>query len=260
MEGLQKKNVLETQEMGKNTSKVFSGQAESKASQEAYNETPILFSNEIKKRLPSNREYSMADIGSFKGELVNKLLEFIPEYNINTIAVDINQEALSKNNLNKKIIASAENMPFEDNSINIEIVRFVLQWNSFERQKRIIREIARTTKNFALVEHGGCDNHNPDTWRQKMDMLLDGKEIPKLKRGEHFFSSRDEIEEIMRNENIKFERIKEKTINDIADIYTERYGLNEDENKKAKDILGNSNFFIQTDWIIYPKNFNDSQG
>lgn len=259
MEGFQKKNILKHQEMGKDTSKVFSGEAKFKASQEAYNETPILFSNEIKKRLSPDKKYSMADIGSFKGELMNKLLKLIPEYNIDTIAIDINEEALSQNNLDKKIITSAENMPFKNSSIDVEIVRFILQWNSLERQKRILKEIARTTKEFALIEHGGSDNNNSDIWRQKMDILLDGKEIPKLKRGEHFFSSREEIEEIMRSENIRFERIKEKTIDNIADIYTERYGLNEDENKKAKEILGDSNFFIQTDWIIYPNNFSDSQ-
>ncbi len=58
----------------------------------------------------------------------------------------------------------------------------------------------------------------------------------------------------MTEENIKFERIKEKIINNLSDVYTERYGLDIKESKKAKAIMGNKDFFVQTDWIIYPSN------
>lgn len=249
----QKSEAVGIQDMGKNTSKVFYGEAKTKASQETYNETPGLLSNEIRKRLPSGKKYTIGDIESFKGELVNKLLQITPEYDFHTIAVDINERALSENNLDEKIIANAENLPFKDNSIDVSVVRFVLQWNFFERQKKIIKEIARTTRKFALIEHAGSENINPNLWRQKINLLFSG-EIPKLKRGEHFFSSRDEIEKIMAEENIKFERIKEKVINNLSDVYTERYGLDIKESKKAKAIMGNKDFFVQTDWIIYPSN------
>jgi ubiquinone/menaquinone biosynthesis C-methylase UbiE len=244
----------EVQNMGENTSKVFSGEAKTKAAQEAYNESPEVFSEEIKKRLPPDKEYTIADIGSFKGELLDKLLEMVPNYKFRTIAIDVNQDALNKNSLQGKIVANADSLPFENGSIDIEVVRFLLQWNYWERQKQIIREIARTVKEFALVEHGGADNENSNEWREKMDRLFKGVEVPKLKRGEHFFSSRDEIEQMMRDEGIKFERIRERIIEDIAEIYSERFGLNEQESAKTKEILADKNFFVQTDWIIYPKN------
>ncbi|MDE1919453.1 MAG: methyltransferase domain-containing protein [Patescibacteria group bacterium] len=243
----------EIQNMGENTSKVFSGEAGTKAAREAYNKTPEVFSEEIKKRLLPNKEYTIADIGSFRGELLGKLLELVPDYKFRTIAVDINQDALNKNTLQEKIISDAEHLPFGNGSIDIEVVRFLLQWNHWERQKQIIKEIARTVKEFALVEHGGADNENPDEWREKMDKLFEGVEVPKLKRGEHFFSSRDEIEQMMRDEGIKYERVREKIISDVAEIYSERFGLNEEESAKTRKILSNKNFFVQTDWIIYPQ-------
>ena len=181
------KRHVEIQNMGEDTSKVFSGEATTRASQEAYNETPLVFSEEIKKRLSPDKEYIIADIGSFKGELMDKLLELVPGYKFRTIAVDINQDALNNNVLQEKIVSSADSLPFENGSIDIEISRFLLQWNYWERQKQIVREIVRTVKEFALIEHGGADNNDTDNWREKMDMLFEGVEVPKLKRGEHFF-------------------------------------------------------------------------
>lgn len=243
-----------TQEMGINTSRVFSGESASKPSKEAYNETPITFSEEIKKRLSPNQKYILADIGSFKGELINKILELAPEYKFDTIAVDINEEALKHNNLDRKITANAGSLPFENNSVDVEVVRFLLQWNTWEKQKKIIKEIARTVKQFALIQHGGAENENPDEWRFKVDELLSGKEVAKLKRDDYFFSSRNELEKMMIGEGIKFERTQEKIIKDMATILSERYGLSPDEDKRARDILEDKNFFIQTNWIIYSKN------
>lgn len=196
----------------------------------------------------------VADIGSFKGELLDSLIKILPEYKFKTIAVDINEKALEENSAEEKIFADASKLPFEDNSIDIEIVRFLLQWNSWEKQKEIIRQIARTTKEFALIEHGGADSIDSDEWRKNMDRLFEGKEVPKLKRGEHFFSSRDEIEQMMKEEGIRFERIREKVIQNIAEIYAERFGLSKEDYLKTKEILADKNFFIQTDWVIYPKN------
>ena len=58
---------------------------------------------------------------------------------------------------------------------------------------------------------------------------------------------------MMTEEGIKFERINEKIIIDIAEIYSERFGLSEEEFIKTKEILADKNFFVQTDWVIYPK-------
>lgn len=243
---------IEAQDMGGNTSKAFSGEGTSKAVLETYSETPKEFAGEIKKHLLPQQEYTLADIGSFRGELLAQLVGQLPEYRFRSVAVDINKEALAKNPSLHKIAADVGKLPFKDGEIDIEIVRAVLQWNSWEHQKNIIKEIARTVKRFALIQHAGSENQNPDEWRERMDKLLSGEEIPKLKRAEHFFSSGEEIEQFMRESSINFERTKEKVIEGISDLYTERYGLSVEENIKAKSILGGKDFFVQTNWTIFP--------
>lgn len=243
----------EVQNMGENTSKAFSGKAESRAVQDLYNETPKIFSNEIKKRLMPDRQYTIADIGSFKGELLKQICDMLPEYKLKGIAMDINKKILKENNFKLRIASKAEEMPFNDRSIDVEIMRYVLQWNYPKNQKMILKEISRTIKEFALVEHAGADNENSKEWRKKHDKLYNGEEISKLKRGEHYFSSRDEIETWMKDENISFERIGEKRISGAEEVFTERFGLDANNKSKVKEILKDKGFFIKTTWIIFPK-------
>lgn len=240
--------------MGENTSKVFAGDALLKASQETYNETITIFSNEIKKRLPNDKSYNIADLGSFKGELLQQIINILPNYKFETIAVDINENALKDNQAETKIIADLKKLPFEDKSVDVEIIRYVLQWNYWENQKKILQEVARTTKSFALIEHAGADSQEPDEYRKRIGSLFSGEEILKLKRGENFFSSRKEIEDWLKDEGIVFERIGEKIINNLSEVYTERFGLSTDEDIKMKELLGDKDFLVKTDWIIYPHN------
>lgn len=242
------------QNMGENTSKVFAGDALLKACQETYNETPDVFANEIKKRLSDSESHNIADLGSFKGELLQQIIGKLPSYDFKTIAVDINEDAIKDNQAETKIVADLKKLPFENKSVDVEIVRYVLQWNYWENQKKILQEVARTVKDFALIEHAGADSKEPDEYRKRAGSLFSGEEIPKLKRGENFFSSRKEIEDWLNDEGIKFERIEEKIINNVSEVYTERFGLSPEENIKTKEILGDKDFLIKTDWVIYPKN------
>lgn len=138
-------------------------------------------------------------------------------------------------------------------SKDVVIVRYVLQWNYPEKQKEILNELSRVSKEFAVVEHIGADIEDTDNWREKQDELVSGEKIPKLKRGEHFFSSRTEIESWMTEKGISFERIRERTIPEASNAYIERFGLDEADAQIARGILGDKNYFIQTDWLIFPK-------
>ncbi len=80
--------------------------------------------------------------------------------------------------------------------------------------------------------------------------MLDGKEIPKLKRIDHYFSSRNEIEKWMQENKINFERLMERKIENLEDVFIERYNLNDGESLKTKEILGDKNYIIQTTWLI----------
>jgi len=253
-----KSNMKEKEQfpnMGDSTSRVFRGEYISNANKEMYAETAEFFADEIKKRLPLREEpYVLIDVGSFQGELLGELLKKMPGYKFQTIALDINEVALGDNQVtDKKIVADAGKIPLADKSVDVVIVRYMLQWNYEEKQKKILQEIARVVKEFALVEHVGADIADTDGWRKKMDDLLDGEEIPKMKRGEHFFSSKDEIEAWLKQSGITSELLKNRKIKGAADVYIERFGLNTAEAEKVRSILADKNYFLQTDWIIYPQ-------
>lgn len=242
-------------DMGNATSDVFSGKCRSETNRKVYAETADFFASEIKKRFIPGKTYTLADIGAYQGELLGELLRKLPDYKFKTIAVDIAETALTKNKTAQEIVcADACDLPLPDTSIDIAIVRYLLQWNAAERQERILNELARIVRGCAFVEHTGADVVDTVAWRERMDRLLSGKEIPKLKRGEHFFSSRDEVEAWMRNLGIEFLRLKDRIIADGADVYIERYALDADEAKAARQILGEKNYARQTDWVIFPKN------
>lgn len=240
--------------MGAETSKVFSGESGSQTTSEMYSETAGFFAEQIRSRLPVQTGPCMlADIGSYQGELLSDVIELIPEHEFQTVAVDINEAALANNKADQKIIAGAEQLPFADNSIDVVIMRYVLQWNGAEKQKQILKEISRVAKNVALVEHVGADTENTENWREKQDELVSGSRIPKLRRGEHFYSSRDEIESWMSEQGIKFERLRDRRIPEASNAYIERFGLSADEAETAREILGNKDYLMQTDWLIFPK-------
>lgn len=240
-------------DMGENTSKIFSGDTESQTNKEVYAETSEFFANTIKERLPvTEKIHHIVDIGSFRGELLSDLLKKLPEYGFQSIAVDINNMPLKKNPTDHKVVADAIALPFEDKSFDIAIMRYVLQWNSPENQRKIISEVFRVVNKFALVEHLGPDSENPEEWREKTTDILDGKEIQKLKRDSYFFASKNELEEWMKEKKINFHCLRSRRIDNASDVYIERYNLSKEDAEKTRDILGDQNYFQQTDWIIFP--------
>lgn len=86
----------------------------------------------------------------------------------------------------KKNTADLTKIPLEDNGVDIGMARYVLVWNDSEKQQAILKEISRIIKNFAIIQHAGADNENPDDWRKNTNELLSGI-IPKIKRSGHFF-------------------------------------------------------------------------
>lgn len=252
----QKPNTPPVQNMGENTSKVFSGETESQTNKEMYSETAGLFADEIRKRLPSEGgvPYTIADVGAFQGELLGDILARLPDHHIKTIEVDINSGALQKSaNEGGKVVAQAESLPFANTSIDAAIMRYVLQWNDAETQRKILIELARTVKEFALIEHAGADIVDTDEWRAALTTLFSTDELAKLKRSTYFFSSRDEVETWLQEAGITYERLQDRVVDNLAEVFIERYSLNEQEAQKTREILGDKNFIRQTDWIIFPK-------
>ena len=234
---------------------VFRGEGKFKANQELYAYSAKNFANIIKEKLLLRDEpYILADLGGHKGELLGNIISQLPDYKFETIGIDLNEDALRENLIaNKKVVASLDKLPFADKSIDVAIARYVLSWNNIDGQRNILNEIARVVKNFGIVEHGGAPRESAELWRNGFNQLFNGEQIPSLKRDIHFFSSGNELENLMIESGISFECVSDKKIDNVSDVFIEKWKLNEDDASKAKEILNDKDYIIQTRWVIYPK-------
>ncbi len=239
-------------DMGPKTQEIFRGKSESVTVKEIYGESAEFFARLIRSRLPINRSYSLIDIGSAKGELLQDILKLLPEYSFEVIATDTNSSALSENLVENKIVADAELLPFPDQAIDLGIMRYILQFNSLESQERIVKEICRIVKEFVIVQHGGADNDNTEEWRQVIDKIFLDNRLQEINRVGMFWSSAKEIEDFMDKNHIRYERIQSRKIDGLSQVYVEKYLLNSEQGTYLKKIMEGKDYIIQTTWIIYP--------
>ncbi|EKD23513.1 MAG: hypothetical protein ACD_81C00229G0002 [uncultured bacterium] len=249
-----KNSIEEKYNQGKNATEIFKGESELKALKEVYGETAGLFAGILKEKLEEDTQYTLADLGAFKGELAQSILKYIPELDLEVIAIDVNPDALEQNKAaDKKITANLTELPLKDKSVDIAMMRYALQWNTLEKQEKIIEEVSRIIKKFAIIQHAGSENEDPQGWRGKVQRIFNDEELPELKRVEIFFSSRDELEDRMKKMGVRFERVDEKVIENLADVYCERYTLDAGKCERVRATLGDKNFMLRTTWVVFPK-------
>jgi ubiquinone/menaquinone biosynthesis C-methylase UbiE len=242
-------------EMGVDTSHVFSGNVKGEALKRVYGESAQLFADLIKKYLPaSEKGYTLADLGSYKGELLAKILEELGvDYKVKTIAVDVNEEALKQNTADESVVSSVDSIPLADGSVDISIMRYVLQWNPLNVQKDILKEFNRITRKIGVLQHCCPDDQNADEWRKHTDDIYDGEEVLKLKREGYYFSSPGEVEAMMTELGIKFKKICEVTAPGFSEIFVERYALSREEAETLRKILGKFDYENVVTWVILPE-------
>lgn len=249
MEKLPERN--EKIDQGSNASESFRGNAESVASREVYGESAKLFSDILRSKLPEG-DYSLVDLGSFKGELLGEVLKNLPNHHFSTIAVDYNMDALKENSVaNSKVQAELINIPMQPKSVDVAMMRYALQWNSSENQKLILSEINKIVKKFAIIQHAGSDDSDPQGWRSKGERIFNDPSLPELKRAGMHFSSPAEIEEMMNDLEIKFEKVDEKRIENLSDIYCQKYKLDDKKCERVKELFDAKDFVVRTTWIMY---------
>ncbi len=235
---------------------VFRGEGRFLANKELYAESAENFANVIKEKLPVREEpYVLADLGGHKGELLGNILEKLPEYDFKTIAVDLNEDALAQNvTAVEKVVASLDKLPLSDKSVDVVMARYVLPWNSQEVQKNILKEIIRVAKQFAIIEHAGAPSDDAEAWRQNLNKLFNNEKVTEL-NGRHtqFFSSRGEIEDWMTEAGVHFERITERKVDNLSDVFIEKWGMGSAKINAVKNILGDKDYIMQTRWVIYPQ-------
>lgn len=69
-----------------------------------------------------------------------------------------------------------------------------------------------------------------------------------------FFSSGEDVERWMINNGINFERLMERKVEKVSNVFIERIALNESEAQIARDLLGDKDYIIQTTWLIFGQN------
>lgn len=216
-----------------------------------YGDSDVYYSNIVKEKLPiTEKPYIFLDVGSYDGGLFKKVINSLPEFNIETIATDINQKELIKNFADRKVVAPAEKLPFADESIDVATMRYVLHLNNKEKQEEILKEVYRVIGQYAIIEHAGADNEETEKWREKISDLYNSKDIPEFKRTEFYFYSRDEIEALMDKNQIPFERIIYKKVNNLSDTFITRFKMSEDSAKKTKERLADKDYIFRTIWLI----------
>ena len=239
--------------MGKTS--IFEGKSKSSVIKEIYGQSAELFADSIRSRLPERqREYTLLDIGSSKGELLRDLLKLLPEYHFNVTVTDINAASLAENHVTtSRLEADAELLPLEDHSQDVILMRYVLQFNGFQSQMNIIKEITRVTRKFAVIQHAGSDNESAEEWRAVVDQIFKDGNLPQLNRQGMFWSSALELENSMKKDGVKFEKIQEKRVEGLSEVYTQRYQFNDEQKSCLKKILADKDYITITTWVIYPK-------
>jgi len=241
---------------GVRASEIFSGKVEVAPIKKIFGESAQMFSDIIRERLGAEGgNYRMADFGSHKGELLENICKSLPEFNFHTIGIDLENNLKENKAAQEKISADLGNIPMKDKSVDIGFARYVLHWNNPEEQKQILKEISRIIKDFAIIQHVGADSEDPTQWRGKVDDLLDGKEIPKLERHGHFFSSSQEVEKILIENNIPFEKVLEVRVDNLSETLSQRFSLDEEERQLTKEMLKGNDYIMQTTWIIKPSDW-----
>lgn len=242
--------------MGVSTHEVFNGESGSNTVKEIYGKSAALFADIIKNNLPptsAETPQTLIDIGASKGELLSNIVKLLPEYSFDVIATETNEAALNENNTTKnKIVADAESMPIADGSIDIVLMRYVLQFNQLEAQERIIKEISRMVRGIGIIQHGGSDDSAEEEWRSRVEQIFHSDELPQLKRDGMFYSSSAEIENIMQKNKLNFEKVQSNKIGGLSEAFIERYSLNAEQSQYLKNLLGDKDYIIQTTWVIHP--------
>jgi hypothetical protein len=201
----------------------------------------------IRKNMIPGR-YSVADFGGHKGELLSELIRTLPEYDFDPIILD-KVSGLERDANFKKIEADIIGNPLQDKSVDLIIMRYVLPWDKYENQKLILAEVKRVCKDVAIIQHQGASNDNPKLLQDASRKLWGGS-IPKLRRDYGFFTESNQIEKWMSELGMNFEKVEEKYIETLSEMFIEKFALNNEESCLTKEILKGCDGINITTWII----------
>lgn len=232
---------------GANSEKAFHGVGNAGAIKLFYGESASLFANTIRSNYKPGK-YTLADLGGHKGELLADILKELPDYDFDSVIID-KVEGLDKNIKARKIVGDIIDSKISNKSIDIVMMRYVLPWDAYERQKSIIQEVKRICRGIAIIQHQGAPDDNPKLLQDSSLKLWSGV-IPVLKRDYGFFTEAKQVERWMDELSIKYEKIDQKYIETLSEMFIEKFRLNEHDAENTKEILKGCDGITITTWIL----------
>ncbi|MEN9625983.1 MAG: Methyltransferase domain [archaeon] len=194
----------------------------------------------------NNKQIVAADFGGGSGSLIKDLKRLINEKELNFTNIDKDKSLLDEDSVSiKKIVAHLENVQLKDR-FDLIIMRYVLHYNSFNIQDKIIHKARSLLKKEGLfiLHHCGSVDH---THKQKLNKLFSTPVISeKLVRKNPYWSTWSEISTLLKNNKFKIKVLEQYKI-PIGDLYKQRYDLTDEEDKKLHDYLGSYDFI---DYVI----------
>ncbi len=233
---------------GQNSTDAFHGKSQSKAMQSLYKDSVPLFAQIIRNNLKPSK-YTLVDFGGHKGELVSELLSALPEYEFDSTIID-KGEGMEAGVNAKKIVGDIINNSLPDKSADLVLLRYVLPWDAYENQKLILNEVKRVCKTIAIIQHQGAPSDNPKPLQEASLRLWSGL-VPTLKRDHGYFTEATKIEKWMQELGMNFEKVEEKYVETLSEMFTEKFHLNAQEAAATKDILKGCDGISITTWIIH---------
>lgn len=234
-------------DQGVNSTLSFRGVGKANAVKLIYGDSASLFSHTIHKNLLPGK-YTLVDLGGHKGEFLSDVLTLLPEYDFNAVIVD-KVQGINLNVKAQKIVSDIIHNQLATKSIDVVLMRYVLPWDLYANQKLILEEIQRICRGFAIIQHQGARSDDPKPLQEAALELFSGA-VPTLKRDNGFFTESRQIEEWMTEIGIKFEKIEQKYITTLSELFIEKYNLNETEAKTTRDILSDCDGIEITTWIL----------
>jgi ubiquinone/menaquinone biosynthesis C-methylase UbiE len=177
------------------------------------------------------------------------LISLLPDYKLQTIAIDVNADDLEKNDADQKIISDLSELNLSDKSVDITVCRYVLAWNNIETQKEILKEIKRITKKLVVIQHQGANSENP-AGLQKASEVLFGGVIPNLKRENFFFSTAEQVENMFNELRLNFQKIQTKEVPGLSGVFIDKYNLSGGEARKVQEVLMGADYVTLSTWVI----------
>lgn len=233
---------------GENSEKTFHGIGSVGAIKLFYGESASLFAKIIRANYKPGK-YTLADLGGHKGELLADILKELPEYEFDAIIIDRVAGLDDKNIKTRKIVGNIINSEIANKSIDIVIMRYVLPWDAYDKQKLIIQETQRICRGITIIQHQGAPDDNPRLLQEASLKLWSGI-VPVLKRDYGFFTEAKKVEKWMDELNIKYEKIDQKYIETLSEMFIEKFKLNENDANKTIELLKGCDGITITTWLL----------